>query len=65
MLHNWLYKFSIQKAMSLIKNKYLFKLFQAYYEKIESGEISLPSTMQKNRDAYLKGFQMLLKEGSM
>ena len=50
--------------MSLIKNRYIFKLFEEYYQKIELGEIEMTATMLKNREAYLNGFQTLIYEGS-
>ena len=61
--HSCLYKFSIQKAMRLMKNRIYYKLFQAYCEQIQNGEIETPSTISKNWTVYQFGYEMLLKEG--
>lgn len=61
-VHDWLYKFSIQKAMELMKNKYYIKLFRVYYNSIINGSVEMTDTMNKNRQAYLKAFKMLLGE---
>jgi hypothetical protein len=62
-VHDCLYKFSIQKAMELMKNRYYFRLFRVYYTSISNGATGLSETMQKNREAYLRAFKILLGEG--
>lgn len=59
-VHDWLYKFSIQKSMDLMKNNYYFLLFRIYYDKIQNGEIEMGETIRKNIDAYKNAFEMLL-----
>lgn len=61
-VHDCLYKFSIQKAMELMKNKYYVNLFKVYYKAIISGDISMSETMQRNQEAYHRAFRMLLGE---
>lgn len=59
-VHDWLYKFSIQKSMDLMKNNYYFSLFRIYYTKIQNGEIEMSETIRRNIDAYTNAFDMLL-----
>jgi len=62
-VHDCLYKFSIQKAMNLMRNKYYFKLFKIYHDEVKSGAAEMTPTMLKNREAYLKAYKILLAEG--
>lgn len=59
-VHDTLYKFSIQKAMTLLKNPYYMNLFKIYYHALRNDEIEMSNTMQKNRVAYLSAFRSLI-----
>lgn len=61
-VHDTLYKFSMQKVMDLMENKFYKSLFRIYYLALTSGEVSMPEPMVKNRHIYDYAFKILLNE---
>ena len=59
-VHDALYRFSIQKAMDLMLNKFYKSLFVIYHTALTSESISMPEPMAKNKEIYDYAFQMLL-----
>jgi len=59
-VHNYLYRFSIQRMEHLIKDVPVIRLFKYYYENHAKERIEESPIMRKYKEAYFEAAEMIL-----
>jgi hypothetical protein len=63
-VHNYLYRFSLERLKFFQKDEPVMKLFKYYYENHAKTRIEESSIMVKYKEAYFEAAEMILKEAS-
>ena len=63
-VHNYLYRFSLERLKFFQRDEPVMKLFKYYYENHAKQRIEASSIMIKYRDAYFEAAEMILEHAS-